>query len=312
MLFPVLLAACGGGSGGDDDTTPDAPAEKDFGFKKPDASVKGNMEVADNEFMELGPADLSCLNTPNGDLPTTVAVELSTIVRDFQSDNLVPNAGIEVFNADTLAVFDNKTSAKDATVTIDIPVGVKRFGYRMTDEDSLETLLLNQKVKPDMATQTEGSIRTVSKATAATMPALIGIARTQGTGVLAGAMRDCQDHEVSNFVAAVVSTRGATEGTYEEILAQVKSSKIEGSDTYYFRTVADSSLPVKHTQESNGTGDGLFMVVELAVAPTAIVQIWGYANDNDFASDKLTLLGELETESKADTVITGSYEPRRN
>jgi predicted RNase H-like nuclease len=79
-----------------------------------------------------------------------------TVVRDFQSDNLVPNASIEVFNADTLAVFDTKTAGEDATVVIDIPTGVKRFGYRMNDPESLETLLLNQKVEPDVATPVRG------------------------------------------------------------------------------------------------------------------------------------------------------------
>jgi hypothetical protein len=54
------------------------------------------------------------------------------------------------------------------------------------------------------------------------------------------------------------------------------------------------------------------MVVELSVAPTVFVQIWGYLNDTDLAADKLTLIGELETESKSDVVITGSYEPIRN
>lgn len=307
MFLPVLFAACGGG----ESTTPDTPSStEDIGFKKPTASLKANMELAEDDWMEIGPADFSCLNTASGDLPTTVDVALSTIVRDFQSDNLVPLADIEVFNADTLAVFQTTTALEDATVVINIPTGTKRFGYRMNDPESLETLLLNQKVKPDMATQTEGSIRTVSKATAATMPALIGVSRTPGTGVLAGAMRDCQDREVSNFVATVVTAQGATTGTHAEIEAQNLANLVPGSDTYYFSSSV--GLPVRHTQKAAASEDGLFMVVELSVATTVFVQIWGYLNDTDLAADKLTLLGELETESKADTVITGSYEPIRN
>lgn len=307
FLPVVLLAACGGG----ETTTPDAPpTTEDIGFKKPTNSLKANMELAEDDWQEIGPADFSCLNTPSADQPTTVAVALSTVVRDFQSDNLVPNASIEVFNADTLAVFDTKTAGEDATVVIDIPTGVKRFGYRMNDPESLETLLLNQKVEPDVATQTEGSISTVSKATAATMPALIGISRTPGTGVLAGAMRDCQDREVSNFVATVVTAQGATTGTHAEIEAQNLANLVPGSDTYYFSSSV--GLPVRHTQKSASSEDGLFMVVELSVAPTVFVQVWGYLNDTDLAADKLTLIGELETESKSDVVITGSYEPIRN
>lgn len=305
MFLPVVFAACGGG----ESTTPDVPSE-DIGFKKPTSSLKANRELAENDWEEIGPADFSCLNTPSADLPTTVPVTLSTTVLDFQSDNLVPNAEIEVFDADTLAVFQTTAAGEDATVDILIPTGVKRFGYRMNDPESLETLLLNQKVDPDVPAQTEGSIRTVSKATAATMPALIGVSRTPGTGVLAGAMRDCQDREVSNFVATVVTAQGATEGTHAEIEDQNLANLVPGADTYYFSSSV--GLPVRHTQKSAGSEDGLFMVVELSVAPTVFVQIWGYLDDTDLAADKLTLLGELETESKSDTVITGSYEPIRN
>jgi hypothetical protein len=307
ILVLVLAAtACGGGG---DTPTPDAGVV-DIGFKKPEKSLKANMELAEDSWMEIGAADFSCLNTPNADLPTSVAVELTTTVLDFQSDNLVPNAEIEVFaNQDTANPFFTTTSDQNAVATIQLPVGTKRFGYRLTDPESLDTLLLNQKVDPDEMVQTEGSIRTVSKATAATMPALIGISRTPGTGVLAGAMRDCQDREVSNFVATVVTAQGATEGTHAEIEAQNNANLVPGTDTYYFS--ASVGLPVRHTQKSAGSENGLFMVVELGVAPVAFVQVWGYIDDTDLAADKLTLLAELQTESIAETVITGSYEPLR-
>jgi len=308
-LIPVLMAACVYGCGGDS-PTPDTPDEDvDIGFKKPTASLKANMEISEDKWQEIGAADLSCFNTPNSDQPTSVVVALTTLVRDFQSDNLVPLANVEVFNAETDVVFQTTAADADANVVINVPIGVKRFGYRLTDPESLETLLLNQKVDPDLAVQTEGSIRTVSKATAATMPALIGVSRTPGTGVLAGAMRDCQDREVSNFVATVVGSQGQVEGTHAAIEAQSRANLVPGTDTYYFSSSV--GLPVRHTQKSQGSEDGLFMVVELSVAPTVFVQVWGYMNDTDLAADKLTLIGELQTESKSDTVITGSYEPRR-
>ncbi len=310
LLASSLVTACGGGKG-DDGPTPDAPEDVDIGFKQPTAFVKANMEVSEDNWTSLGAADLSCLNTPSSDPATTVAVELTTLVRDFQSDNLVPNANIVAFRGqDITDVFDTQTADGDAVVKIHIPVGVKRFGYKMTDPESLDTLLLNQKVDPDTAMQDESSIRTVSKATAATMPALIGISRTPGTGVLAGAMRDCQDREVSNFIATVTSTAAVlTEGTHAEIEAQIKANLVPGTDTYYFSSSV--GLPVRHTQKAAASEDGLFMVVELSTAPIVFVQIWGYKDDIDLAADKLTLLGELQTESKSDTVITGSYEPRR-
>jgi hypothetical protein len=170
----------------------------------------------------------------------------------------------------------------------------------MIDPSSLDTLLLNQKVDPDVPMQTEGSIRTVSKSTAQTLPALIGISRTPGTGVLAGAIRDCQDREISNFIATVQLNKTAN---VDEI------QHAPGADTYYFSSSV--GLPVRHTQKPMGSEDGLFMIVELAPTPLAYVTIWGYLNDADLAADNLTLIGELETQVIADTVITGSYEPIR-
>lgn len=303
LVVVLAAAACGGGE------EPPPPAV-DIGFKKPTVPLKANVELDEDVWEEVGDADFSCLNTPNADVATSVEVALATTVLDFQSDNLVPNAGIQVFaNQDVGNPFQTTMSGEDATVTITIPPGTKRFGYKMTDTNSLDTLLLNQKVEPDNPAQTEGSIRTVSKATAATMPALIGISRTPGTGVLAGAMRDCQDREVSGFVATVVTAQGATSGTHAEIEAQNNDNLVPGSDTYYFS--AQVGLPVRHTQKSAGSENGLFMVVELGVAPTAFVQVWGYIDQAALDADELTLLAELETESIADTVITGSYEPLR-
>lgn len=293
LLTISSFAACGGGG---DTPQPDA-AVKDIGFNRPTAALQANVDNA-----SVGPADLSCLNTPANDPPTTVAIELSTVVRDFQSDALVPGAMVTAFkNQDISSPFFSGTADGNAAITIDIPVGTQRFGYKMIDPASLDTLLLNQKVDPDMASQTLGSINTVSKSTAQTLPALIGISRTPGTGVLAGAMRDCQDREMSNFIATVTTNPARAVGDIQHV---------EGADTYYFSQVTD--LPVRHNQKAMGSENGLFMVVELSAAPTAYVQIWGYQTDADLASDNLTLVGELQTSVIADTVITGSYEPLRS
>lgn len=294
----LLLAACGGG---DSPPPADAPAD-DIGFNRPTRSLKANMELSEDNWMEIGPADLTCLGMPSADPATTVAVVLSTVIRDFQSDNLVPNAVITAFqNQDIATPFDTTTADGNAALSIDIPIGTKRFGYKMVDGSSLDTLLLNQKVLPDMPAQTEGSIRSVSKSTAQTLPALIGISRTQGTGVLAGALRDCQDREISNFIATVTTNPARTPGEIQHV---------PGADTYYFSSSV--GLPVRHTQKPMGSEDGLFMVVELSPASTAFVQMWGYITDADLTNDNLTLIAELQTQVIADTVITGSYEPLRS
>lgn len=301
FLSLSVLVACGGGGSSSDKPMVDS-GPKDIGFSNPVATLKANREVSTDNWEEIGDADLSCLGTPANDPATSVVVSLSTFVLDFQSDNPVPNSMVQVFrNQDLNDVFDTKTSDQTAAITFTIPTGVTRFGYKMTSDSAMDTLLLNQKVKPDMAAQMESSIRSVSTTTAQTLPALIGVSRTPGTGVLAGAIRDCQDREMSNFIATVSTT--SSKGTNAE------PTIAPGADTYYFSPKV--GLPVRHSQQKHGSNDGLFMIIELEPAPTAYVQVWGYKTAEDMASDKKTLIAELQTDVIKDTVITGSYEPVR-
>lgn len=303
-LLSLSVAACGGS----DTKTPDA-AVKDVGFNKPAHGVKANMQTG-GMWTEIGPADLSCLNTPSADMATTVAVSLNVNVADFQSGNAVPNATVTAFS-DVMVdqPFSTQTADSNAHATMTVPVGTKRFGFKMTTSDmsTMPTFLLNQTVEPGVAMQPADSscstppcymkIQSVSSSTAATLPALIGETRNPGTGVIAGAFRDCMHHEISNFVATVSSTKGT-------------ATPIDGAEAYYFSAGVD--LPVHHQQQEAASGDALFMVIQLPATPTAYVQMWGYKTDADaMAGGDMALLAELQVPVVADTVITGSYEPLR-
>jgi phosphoribosylcarboxyaminoimidazole (NCAIR) mutase len=139
----------------------------------------------------------------------------------------------------------------------------------------------------------------VSNATAATLPALIGQTRVAGSGVIAGALRDCQNHEVSGFIATISSTSGT-------------ATTLDGADTYYFSPTV--GLPVHHSQAHYGSKDGLFMIIQVPTSsPTGYVQMWGFPTDADLAMGMagLQLVAELQVPVLGDTVITGSYEPLR-
>jgi hypothetical protein len=302
-LISLSLAACGG----DDAKTPDA-AVKDVGFNKPAKGLKANSQTG-GTWMELGDADLSCLNTPSDDMATTVAVTLNTVIKDFQSGNAVPNATVTVFKDQmTDQAFDTQTSDSNAYATFTIPTGTKRFGFKMTTTDgsTMPTFLLNQYIDPSVAVQPAGSdtdptkrmkVQSVSTSTAATLPALIGETRNTGTGVIAGALRDCQKHEMSNFVATVSTT-------------PMTATPVTDAEAYYFSDAVD--LPVHHQQQDASSKDGLFMVIQLPATPMAYVQMWGYKTDADAtAGGDMTLVAQLAVPVLADTVITGSYEPLR-
>ena len=300
----VLLAACGGGS---DTTTPDAPAGVDVGFNKPTAVLKANMET-NSTWTEIGDADLSCLNTPSADVASTVAITLTTHVRDFQtSTTVIPMASVIAFpGIDDAHPFGAPVVSDDTgKVVLTIPAGQKRIGFKMTGGSSavdhsvtqLDTYLLFQYLDPSTAAQTDPDpIQSVSINTGNLLPALIGQDRTPGTGVIAGALRDCQHHEISNFIATVSSTKGT-------------ATALTNADTYYFS--ASGKIPVAHKKAESASQDGLFVVLELPVTQKAYVQMWGFVTAADLAAGTLKLISELEVPVVADTVITGSFEAVR-
>lgn len=306
VLF-ATTGACGGGSS----NTPDAPPAVDVGFNTPTKTLKANM-ASGTTFTEIGDADLSCLNTPSADVATATAVTLTTHVKDFQnSGQVIPKASVTVFPGidATQAFAAPVVSDANGQVVLTIPAGQKRIGFKMaggsTSADGtvtqLDTFLLFQHLDPNLAAQTNPDpIQSVSNTTAALLPALIGEDRTPGTGVVAGALRDCQRHEISNFVATVSSTPGM-------------ATPLPNASAYYFSPSA--KVPVKHGtgsgQADAAKADGLFVVLELPLTTTAYVQMWGFPTQADLDAGTLKLVSELAVPVVADTVITGSFEPRR-
>jgi len=299
ILGSSLLIACGD----DGAKSPDAEVVS-VGFDKPTIEVHANDEAGAGVWTDLGPADLTCLNTPSTDMPTAQAVTLNTVVKDFQSDKLVTGAAVTAF---TGIDFGNPfgaavTSDGQGLVTVAIPAGQRRIGFKMAGGVSgsttqLDTFLLNQYLDPAMAIQTSPELLSVSDSTAQLLPALIGQPRTPGSGVIAGALRDCQGREMSNFVATVSSTPGT-------------ATLLDGASTYYFSKTS-SPLPQKHNVLQNASSNGLYMVIQIPATTTAYVQMWGYKTAAAVGGD-MSLLAELQVPVIADSVVTGSYNPKRN
>lgn len=286
FAFFAVLAACGGGG---PDVDPNA---------KPLQAWSESNDVFTEQTLNT-----ACFGTASSDVAQTAStITLNTKVTDFQTDAAVPDAMVIAFaGTDQTKVLSGPTPAmSDAdgnlTITIDNSIPHTRIGFKMIAEpDAYDTFLLNQYLDPAAATQTEpGTISTVSKATGAAIPALVGISRTPGTGVLAGALRDCDHHELSNFTATVSTTPGST-------------TELQGARTFYFQ----NGLPARNTVVPIANKDGLFAILELPPAPTAYVQMWGYLTQADVDDGNLTLLSELAVPVIADNMITGSYELQR-
>jgi hypothetical protein len=289
----VFLVACGGGN---NSSSVDA-GPGSAGFDKPPTVVHANTQNSDGSWADAGPADLSCLGTAGSDQATTVAVTLMTTVKDFQQQTPVPTATVIAFPGINYSTpFDTETSDTNGNVTINIPAGTTRFGFEMTAANQFPTFLLNQLVAPSMAAQTLAEIQSVSGSTAATLPALIGQTRTPGTGVVAGTFRDCMTRPVSNFVVTISTT-------------PMTATSIAGAEAYYFSPIS-MPLPVRHTVAASASGNGLFMLIQLPVSPTAYVQAWGYTSESALGG-AMTLLSQLQVPVIADTVITGDFEAVR-
>jgi hypothetical protein len=290
----AFVFACGG----DDDggSGPDAgPANP--GFVIPDVVTTAYLEMND-QWVEQGPADWTCLNTASSDVTSTVAITVSGTVEDFQTGNKVPDATVTVFDGvDLDNPHDTTTTDQDGNYSLTMPAGRKRVGYKITTEGTtLPTYQLNYYYEPDTAAQTE-DINSVSKLTADALPAFIGITRTPGLGVLAGSFRDCQNREVEGVIATVSSVSGSPE-------------HVEGAQTYYF-SAGSTSLPVRHSQQAYSNTDSLYVVIELPVLPQAYLQVWGFKDAADMADGEPTLLGEIAVPVRADSVLTSSLEPLR-
>jgi hypothetical protein len=291
-LVLFVAAACGG-DGDDDGGTPDAA--------DPTRVVLTAWEETADQVFEERTLDTSCLGTPTDDVVRTEpgGITLNTVVTDFQTGDRVPMAAVTAFaGEDQAMVLGTATSDAngDLSITIMNHATEPRIGFKMEATDFFPTFLLQQYLNPTGTPQTSpSSISAVSFGTGAALPALVGITRTDGTGVLAGAIRDCMGNEIAGFNATVSSTAGT-------------KTPLAGARTFYF---GDNGLPARNTVQQVGNKNGLFVVLELPVAGTAYVQMWGYLNAADLAAGTETLLSELAVPVIADNIITGSYELNR-
>ena len=295
-LASLSLAACGGDDGGSpiDASTPDAELPNP-GFVKPDSVTKAN-----ENGTEVGDADWTCLNTPSDDVATSVEITLTGVINKIDDPNAeVKDVIVSVFEGtDYMNPLDttDAPTALDGAFTLTLPAGHTRWGFKVTGAPIMDTWLLNQYFEPATASQSR-NIGVATTAIAAALPALVDLDRIPGSGVLAGAVRDCQQREVSHAVATVSATSGTAD-------------HLENADSYYVQTAV--GLPVRHDALLHTDTVGEFAVFNLPVTATAYIQVWGFVDAADLADGEMTLLAELPSPVVGDTVITGSVDPLRS
>jgi hypothetical protein len=178
-----------------------------------------------------------------------------------------------------------------------LPAGApSRMSWRMQKTDWFDTYEINDPLDVSMPTATVQRIA-VSEVTGTALQAFVGVTRTPGTGVVAGAVRDCDRNGVAGTVATISSVSSA-DGT--------APAHVAGAQVYYF---SDDDLPVKRNLREETNANGLFVIVQIPPttgAATYFLQIWGYPQT---VGGDMTLLSEFETVVVADSVIIVDMDP---
>ncbi|HEU4610982.1 MAG TPA: hypothetical protein VFS15_02850, partial [Kofleriaceae bacterium] len=185
----------------------DGPSSTNTGFVPPNAVIAAwSSPTADTYQPEV--VDLGCLGAPRNDPATTMTVTLTAHLRDFQSGNVLSGATVTAFDGATFTTpFSAGTSDSSGTATLSIPPGKQRIGFSSVATSTIRTITLDRLLEPATANQTV-DLMSVSDATAATLPALIGQTRTPGTALVLGRAHDCQGHLLSELIATVSSVPG--------------------------------------------------------------------------------------------------------
>lgn len=284
----MMLVACGGGG----------EEQQDAGLPTPQVGSAASPSAAD--FSCVGTRDDCSLPVYSGkscppDPDFTVAGE----VQDFQSkDNIVdaikPDAVATVTvyktTADVLAdtpLAGPVETGTDGRYTVTIPEGLSRVIFKTVMTGSKDTYEFNQLVVPG---ETDNHRYSIANSTADFMNSWVGVAFDPTKGAVAGALRDCQYHEVANAVGKAVDGSGA--------------AVIPDSQIFYFNDAAN--LPTKRTKRVYTDFDGRILFLNVPPTDTGVtIQAW--VNNGGGVADYL--VSENVVPVVADAVVVTDLDP---
>src|SRR5688572_27531748 len=120
LFLAAFAAACGGG---DDDGGDMGEELENPGFATPDTTTTAHTKEG-AVWTEVGPANWDCLGTPSADQPSTVEINISGVVRDFQNDDdVIADAMVSVYDGNDItgtAIVETLSEA-DGTYALTLP-----------------------------------------------------------------------------------------------------------------------------------------------------------------------------------------------
>ena len=307
------FAACGD----DDDTMPsyDAPMGGDGGGADAaprNCKVNGGADCFDLPTMavKVNPAGMmeraanfNCAKETI--VRATMPITVTGKITDFQTDSMNrPNATLGAFYDLAVTGTPVATATSDAsgnyTITLPLVMGMgapSRMSWKSatTNPASLDTYALNAAVDTTMAMMMGEDRRIVSMATATTIPAILGVTRTPGTGIIAGFLEDCDGENVRHAIMSLSTTSSA---------GNTAPTHVGGAPVFYFA----QDLPAARTSQPDTNTDGAFVFIQVPVpmgGQKYYAQAWGFVHDTDVMNGMagLKLLAEFEVPVLGDSVI---------
>jgi hypothetical protein len=262
VFAPLAVTGCGDDDDNGNDNTNDTPADH-----------------LSEDFLSApsGTPDYSCVGSPDPALTYTTETEISGVVEDFEEEWAVEGIIVNSYASLDDLLNDQPYDSSDPSgptgeYTVLVPANVARIHFKMVPDsgsDYYDTIELNEPVAgmPPGPPQDSGKDRiAVSAVTMESVPAILGINRLEGTGIVAGKVYDCNRAEMEY---AAQRAYDAPPDDPDRTLLSV----YEGADrnSFYF----GNGMPVRNRMFTDENGQ--FIIANLPVSPGAFLtmEMWG-------------------------------------
>lgn len=203
LLILSLVACSGSGNGNTDETTDSGDDGVTFDdFINTTVSPTGTHDC-------FSPG--SDWNTQTVDSTLVADYPFGGIVADFEEDEPVADANVEIWLGDAVdgAADITATSGSDGTLNIDLP-SCQAMTYRVTttDGNTKDTYEAHQIYDVPSGGTHNDSLNSVSRVTYQLIPGLLGVTIDEDKGVIAGTAFDCNGSEIEGAQVVVKDSSG--------------------------------------------------------------------------------------------------------
>lgn len=262
VSLTLFLAACPSGDGEIKDSATDSGGG-------------GGTDRTFEDFVnttEVWTGDTTCYtpgaawNVLTPDPTCQVDVTLSSQVLDFQEDEPVADATVQLWANDdvTSSDFVATTADGDGSFSIDGAQTCSPFAYGTSTPPEWEATVNTLQVHQVYGYTSEGSVDveffSVSETTARIIPGLIGVEWDRTTGIIAGTAYDCNEDPIENAEIFIHDGNNVPPAT---------------GDVFYFSTGSAGDLPTDLENQPDSNTNGLWVAINVPEG-TWTVEMWGW------------------------------------